>query len=178
MERDLRLGMIPVMARGPMTFDEFEPGQAFESGPRTISRADIDAFAALSGDRTALHTDEAYARTTPFGGLVAHGALVLSVATGLAFDLGIFEGSVLALRSMEIAFERPVYPEDILKLDLRVKSKEPQPRPDRGRVTFAVGLTNQHGRSALSASWVLLLRRSPEMDNPAHPSRSDSPPPV
>ena len=103
--------MIRPVAERPMSFDELQPGQAFTAGPRSINRADIDAFTALSGDATALHSDENYARTTPFGGIVAHGALVLSVATGLAYQIGIFDGTVLAVRSMDVSFDRPVFPE-------------------------------------------------------------------
>jgi acyl dehydratase len=169
--------MIPRVNRRPLSFDELEPGQAFSAGPRSISRGDIDAFIALSGDRTALHSDGAYARTTPFGGIVAHGALVVSVATGLAYELGIFEGTVLAFRSMEISFDRPVFPGDALTLKLKVNSKEQHSRPDRGRVTFAVTVQNQHGKEVLSGSWELVLRRhaaipkdsGPDGDSPHQP---------
>ena len=149
-----------------MCFDDLQPGQTFSAGPRTIERAEIDAFAALSGDRTALHSDEAYARTTPFGGLVAHGALVLAVGTGLAFDVGIFEGTVLAIRSMDIRFDRPVFPGDALTLKLAVVSKDPQPRVDRGRVSFSVQLWNEHGKPTMSGTWVLVMRRSAGTPSP------------
>jgi acyl dehydratase len=145
-----------------MCFEDFRPGQTFSAGPRSIERREIDAFTALSGDRTALHSDEAYARTTPFGGLVAHGALVLAVATGMAFDIGIFEGTVLAIRSMDIRFDRPVYPGDALTLKLHVLSKDPHPRADRGRVSFSVELWNERGKSTLSGTWVIVIRRSAE----------------
>jgi 3-hydroxybutyryl-CoA dehydratase len=43
---------------------------------RVVSAADLDAFAAVSGDSNPLHLDEAYAATTPFKGRVAHGMLL------------------------------------------------------------------------------------------------------
>jgi acyl dehydratase len=144
----------------PLHFDDFEPGQAFSSAPRTITRADIDAFTTLSGDHTALHSDDAYAATTPLGGVVAHGALVLSVATGLAYELGIFEGTVLAVRSMIVAFERPVRPGEAVILTVTVVDRDQRPRPDRGRVTFGVDLRNPAGKTAMSGSWTLLIRRA------------------
>lgn len=149
-----------------MSFDELQPGQAFEAGPRVIDRSDIDAFTRLSGDRTALHCDDDYARSTPFGAVVAHGVLVLAVGTGLAYDTGIFLGTVLAVRSMELSFERPVFPGDALSLRLEVMSKESQPRVDRGRVSFGVRLTNQHGKAAALGTWTLIMRRSVESDSP------------
>lgn len=152
--------MIVRVAQGPLGFDELLPGQVFTAGPRVIDRTDIDAFTRLSGDRTALHCDDDYARTTPFGAVVAHGVLVLAIGTGLAYETGIFLGTVLAVRSMEISFERPVFPGDSLTLQLEVRSKESQPRLDRGRVTFGVQLTNQHGKATVLGSWTLIMRRS------------------
>lgn len=151
--------MIRLVPQQPMTFDDLECGHRFSAGPRTITRADIDAFSSLSGDRTALHHDDAYASSTPFGGVVAHGALVVSVATGLAFDAGIFEGTVLALRSIQVDFDRPVYPGDSVRLQLEVRAKDARPRRDRGRVTFRLELRNQHDKPTLSGDWVLVIKR-------------------
>jgi acyl dehydratase len=140
-------------------YDDFVPGRTFSSAPRLISRDDIDAFTTLSGDHTALHSDDAYAATTPLGGVVAHGALVLSVATGLAYSLGIFEGTVLAVRSMEGTFERPVRPDESVTLVLTVLQQDPRARPDRGRVRFGVKLLNPAGKTVMSGNWSLLIRR-------------------
>lgn len=148
------------MQHSPRTFDDFELEARFTSTERVISRADIDTFSTLSGDHTALHTDEAYAATTPLKGLVAHGALNLAVATGQAYELGLFEGTVLAFRAMEIRFERPVYPGDAVRLELSVAHLDERPRPDRGRITFNVRLLNGADRVVLSGSWQLLMRRS------------------
>jgi acyl dehydratase len=142
------------------TFDELEPGICFKTGPRTISRRDIDQFTELSGDRTALHSDEEYARQTPLGGLVAHGALNLAAATGLAYRMGVFEGTVLAIRSMDIKYDRPVLPGDALTLQLTVSEIDPRPRPDRGLVGFDAKLFNQRGKVVLSGLWTVLMRRA------------------
>ena len=60
-------------ARG-MYFDEFEVGQAWDTPARTITEADIVAFAGLSGDFNPLHTDEEFARHTIFGSNAAVGS--------------------------------------------------------------------------------------------------------
>ena len=49
----------------------------------TVTEAHVMTYADLTGDHTPVHTDEAYARTTPFGTRVAHGLLGLSLADGL-----------------------------------------------------------------------------------------------
>jgi acyl dehydratase len=153
--------MIPPVKLAPHAYDDLAPGMAFRSGPRQVTRADIADFARLSGDHTRLHSDDAYAAGTPFGGVVAHGALNLAVATGLAWASGLFEGTVLAVVSMDIAFERPVFPGDSVTLLLRVSRLDPRPRQDRGRVAFEVDLENQAGKRVLSGTWSLLLRRQP-----------------
>jgi len=144
----------------PHTYDDLRLEAAFESEPRIVQRADIDDFARISGDKTALHTDEAYAAMTPLGGLVAHGVLNLAVATGLAYGLGLFEGTVLAVQAMDVRFERPVHPGDSVRLRLVVQALDQRPRPDRGRVSFGVDLQNQHRRTVLSGTWQILLRRT------------------
>jgi acyl dehydratase len=146
---------------GLRLYDDCIPGLQLTAGPRLITRQDIDAFTEVSGDRTALHVDDAYAATTPFGRVVAHGVLNLAVATGLAWATGAFEGSVLAFVSMSVRFERPVFPGDSVTLQLSVREQDSRPRPDRGRVSFDVRLLNQEGRVVLSGEWVLLLRREP-----------------
>ncbi len=141
------------------SFEDFRVGDEFLSGARPVSRADIDAFTKLSGDHTALHSDDRYAASTPFGGVVAHGALSLALATGLAYETGLFEGTVLAVRSMDVRFERPVFPGDTLTLRLRVESHDPRPKPDRGLLFFDMALVNQSGKDVLGGRWCLLLRR-------------------
>ena len=154
------------MTGAPLHFDEFLTGRTFSSGPRRISRGDIDAFTSLSGDHTALHSDDAYAASTPLGGIVAHGALVLAAATGLAHSLGIFEGTVLAVRSMHVAFDRPVRPDESVSLELTVAEPAPRPRPDRGRIRFEVKLRNGAGETVMSGSWTLLIRRRADSQDP------------
>jgi acyl dehydratase len=145
----------------PLFFENLSPGMTFSAGPRRICREDINDFAKLSGDHTPLHTDEAYAATTPFRRIVAHGALNLSVATGLAYAIGIFSESVLAVKSMVVKFERPVFPDDHVSLELIVASIGTRKYPDRGEAEFFVRLRNQENRLVLSGTWVLLLRKGP-----------------
>src|SRR3972149_4557991 len=65
-------------------FEEFPEGEVLFSPGRTITEADVVQFAALSGDWNELHVNEEFARRGYFGRRIAHGALILSISTGLA----------------------------------------------------------------------------------------------
>ena len=68
-------------------FDDLSVGDQFKTVARTIAEADIVNFAGLSGDFNALHTDAEFAATTPHGQRIAHGLLVLAIASRLATRL-------------------------------------------------------------------------------------------
>ena len=53
----------------------------------TISQADIDGFAAATGNEAPIHTDPEFAATTPYGGTIAFGIQVLAMATLLMSDI-------------------------------------------------------------------------------------------
>lgn len=85
---------------------------------RTITMADIELFARLSGDFNPLHLDPEYAKTTDFGGCIAHGAFcALLISAAVATKLP-GPGSVYA--GQEMAFKKPVRPGDELRVMLEV----------------------------------------------------------
>ena len=89
-------------------FEEFVAGDQTTSMGRTITEADVVNFAALSGDWNLIHTNAEYSKDHLFGQRVAHGLLVLSVASGLSVRLGFMEETILAFRSIgEWKFQRP-----------------------------------------------------------------------
>lgn len=143
-----------------LTFDQFELGQTFTTASRTVTEADVVAFAGLSGDFNPLHTDETFARTTPFGGRIAHGMLGAAIATGLANQLGIFEGTTIALISQTLRYTAAIRFGDTIHLELKVAEKKETSRPDRGVITFEATLVNQEDRPVIEGQWVVMLRRA------------------
>lgn len=150
---------MPYEPRG-RTFDEFELDEVITTARRTITEADVVNFAGISGDFNPLHTDEQFATQTPFGTRVAHGMLVMSVATGLANQLGVFEGTTLALIEQTIRYKGAVHFGDTVHLELRVANKKESSKPDRGVITFETTVKNQDDRAVIEGQWVLLMRRS------------------
>lgn len=141
------------------TFEDFEPGFSLLSARRTITEADIVAFAGLSGDFNPIHTDEEYARRTVFRGRIAHGLLVQSVAAGLANQLGIFDRTLTALKGMRIDFQQPVRAGDTIAIRLTVAERDPDPGPRRGWVRFRTEVLNQEGRRVIEGDWVTVVQR-------------------
>lgn len=144
------------------TFDQFADGEVIETCARTITEADVVAFAALSGDWNPLHTDSVWAANTPFKERIAHGMLVASVATGLANASGVFEGTTIALLSMTNKWTGPVRFGDTIHMDMKVANKKETGKPDRGVITFANTVRNQKGDAVMEGEWVVMMKRGPK----------------
>jgi acyl dehydratase len=142
----------------PLWLEDFEVGRAYETGTREITQQDVEAFAAVSGDRNPLHLDEAYAAGTVFGGRIAHGVLGLAVATGLLNQLGLTRGTLVALLGVRWDFRAAVRPGDALRGRLRVAEVRPSRRGGRGVVKLAVELVNQREEVAQQGELTMLVR--------------------
>jgi acyl dehydratase len=79
-------------------FDDFKMGEKIVTKGRTITESDIVLFAAFSGDWHQLHTNVEFAKNGPFGERIAHGFLVLSVASGL---MGLEGMAIVAFYGMD-----------------------------------------------------------------------------
>jgi acyl dehydratase len=121
-------------------YEELEPGRAFRTGSRRVTQADVEAFAAVSGDHNPLHVDEAYASGSVFGRRVAHGVLGLAVATGLLNELGLMRGTLVAFLGTSWDFVAPVVPDSKVVLEVEVRSRRETSRPDRGLVVLMAAL--------------------------------------
>jgi acyl dehydratase len=143
-----------------LTFEQFEIGACYESQGRTVTEADVVTFAGLSGDYNPLHTSEEFGRTTPFGQRIAHGMLVLSMATGMANWTGIFEGTTLALMEQVVRYKAPVKFGDTVHLELEVLEKKESSKPDRGVVRFSAKMLNQSSEVVQEGEWTCLMKRS------------------
>jgi oxepin-CoA hydrolase / 3-oxo-5,6-dehydrosuberyl-CoA semialdehyde dehydrogenase len=131
-------------------FGSLAIGATFNSGERAVTVADIERFAALSGDHFYAHMDEAAARRNPlFGGRVAHGYFLISAAAGLFVDPPF--GPVLANYGIDsLRFTKPVKPGDRIKVRLTCKEKSLRAGMGYGEVRWDALITNQDGETAAS----------------------------
>ncbi len=141
-------------------FEEFKVGETFQSQARTINPADVSNFAGVTGDFNPLHTDEEFAKYTPFGTRVAHGLLTLGISGGQQNQLGLFEGTSLALLGLDkLRFTGPVRFGDTIHTELTVKETRESSKPDRGVIILDTVVKNQRGETVLQFEQAVLLRR-------------------
>ena len=153
---------IPSGPRG-MYFDEFQTGQRIVTAGRTITEADIVSFAGLSGDYNQIHVDADYSAKAPFGQRVAHGLLVTAIASGLAMQTGVMEGTVLAFREInEWKFIKPVFIGDTVHVVLEVKETKELRRIGGGSVTIEIFVVNQKDDVVVKGVWTVLIATRPD----------------
>lgn len=144
------------LSAGLYDYDDFQVGDRFETADATISEELIDRFADLTGDRFAIHMDNAAARALGFERRVAHGLLILSLIDGLKNQTDIKMQAVASL-GWELRFSRPVLAGDTIKAAWRVTAKRPTRDPTRGIVTFIVDVQNQNGETVQSGTNNLMM---------------------
>ena len=135
-------------------------GDRFETASRTVTEADVVNFAGVSGDFNPLHTDETFANGTPFKTRVAHGMLIAAVATGLANQLGVFEGATIALLEQNIQYKGAVKFGDTVHLVLTVESKKETKKPDRGIVKFHTAVISHRDETVIEGVWTVMMTRT------------------
>jgi acyl dehydratase len=134
-------------------------GDTWISGRRTVTEADIVNFAGISGDFNPLHTDAVFAAGTAFGERVAHGALVLAIATGLRQQMGLFEGTLKALVEIRAwRFVAPVFAGDTLHATTTISAARETTKGDSGLISQRVEVINQRDEVVQHGELVALVR--------------------
>lgn len=143
-------------------YEDLEVGAEFESPGRTITEADIVAFAALSGDWSPVHCDEEFCKKTPYKTRIAHGLLGLALAEGLKFRIPEF-ATVRYMASLywNYRFTGPILIGDTLRVQVKIQSKRETRKPDRGIVVEYVTLRNQRNETVQEGEHGLMIYRRP-----------------
>lgn len=143
----------------PLYFEDFEIGTQYVTRSRTITEADVVAFAGLSGDFNPLHVDEEFGKKTIFGTRIAHGLLGLSVASGLINQMGIGEGTVMAFLGLTWNFKAVIKFGDTITVHQHVAEKRETSKNDRGILRMAITVLNQNGEVVQDGEHVLMVRK-------------------
>jgi acyl dehydratase len=144
-------------------FEDFFVGQKLDTQKRTITEDDIMTFARLTGDDNRIHTDPEFSKTTVFGRQVAHGLLGLSIASGLAWQTGILDGTVIAFREVdEWKFIKPVFIGDTIYVTMEAKEVKALPRIGGGSVIIQLEVKNQNEEVSHRGLWTVLIMSKPK----------------
>jgi 3-hydroxybutyryl-CoA dehydratase len=155
---------LPPVVRG-MYFEEFEAGQKIRTTGRTVTETDVVNFAGVSADFNEVHTNAEYGTATPFGQRVAHGLLGLSIASGLAWQTGILEGTIIAFRQIDSwKFVKPVFFGDTIHVELEILQTKAIPRLGGGSVVIELDVKNQNGDTVMKGKWTTLIMSKSEND--------------
>ena len=121
---------------------------------KTITDADVQAFADLTGDHNPVHIDDAFAKTTRFGRRIAHGMLTASLISSVLANKLPGEGSVYLGQTLQ--FVKPVFPGD--EIIARVTVKEI--RDDKPIVKLETLCINQRSEVVIRGEATVLIQRS------------------
>ena len=143
-----------------MYFDELCLGMSVQLAPAVIEKEKMLAFA-REYDNIPLHTDEEYAKTTPFGRLLAPGMLSFLEVWAKYLEADFFGEELLAGKSTKIEWRKPVFAGDVLRgkatvTDLAARNER------NGLVQVTIDVTNQHGDLMLTSITEAVVKRKTE----------------
>lgn len=119
----------------PLYFEDYTEGWSCETESRTITEEDVRAYVQLCGFLTPTFTDKAYVEgSKDYGGRMAPGLLVLSMAEGLVLNAGLTRKRGIFLMELTPKFKHPVFSGDSIVNRVRLHSKRLTSKTDRGVV--------------------------------------------
>ncbi len=144
--------------------EDIEVGLRFETSRRTVTEADVVAFAGVSGDFNPLHTDEIFASTeSRFGRRIAHGPLVLSISYGLRSVRD--DWKILALVECQRRFRAPVFPGDTVWGEYEViEVRDSRSQPHAGFVSLQVYIRSDRSEVVQEGRDVLMVAAARRRD--------------
>ena len=130
-----------------MYFDDLKIGMTVTIGETVIEKQKMLDFA-RTYDPIPLHTDEAYARNTRFGGLIAPGVMSFMSVWAKYLEVDFFGEELVAGKSTKIEWIKPVFPEDVLHGKATITGLVRR-NERNGLVEITVEAYNQHGALVL-----------------------------
>lgn len=127
---------------------------------RTISEGDIMMFAGLTGDLHPLHTDATVAKESAYGERIAHGYLTASMASGLAYRVGLDEGTAVAVLATSWKFRLPVKIGDTIRVNVKLGQVRPSRKHSGQGIVFrSYEVMNQRDELVAIGDIVILCSR-------------------
>jgi acyl dehydratase len=141
-------------------WEDIHGGDYVDCGKHVVTAQEIAEFAARY-DPQPFHCDEAVARASVYGGVIASGFHTLSLANRMAFESFLRDVASMGSTAVdEVRWLMPVRPGDELSLRLQVVQKQQsRNKPDRGVVMFRYDVSNQRREPVCTMTITELVRR-------------------
>ena len=131
-----------------MYFEDIRLGMTVQIAPVAIEKEKMMAFA-RTYDPIPLHTDEEYAKASPFGALIAPGVMSFMSVWAKYLEVDLFGKELLAGKSTKIEWLKPVYAEDVLTGQAEVTGLVKR-NEKNGLVEITIHAYNQRGELVLT----------------------------
>ena len=125
---------------------------------RTVTQEQVNLYAEAAKDFNPIHLDEEFARTTQFGGRIAHGMLTLAFVSEMLETA--FPGAYASGGELDVKFKAPVYPGETVVTWGEVTSVKSNGEVDL--VRCKAGCSKQDGTEVVSGRATVPLPRSPD----------------
>lgn len=142
-----------------MYFDDLKIGMTVEIAPAVIEKNKMVDFA-VNYDNIPLHTDEEYAKNTPFGRLIAPGVMSFMSVWAKYLEVDFFGEELLAGKSTKIEWIKPVFAEDVLTGQATITNLTRR-NPRNGIVEVSIEARNQDGVLVLTSVTEAIVKCRP-----------------
>jgi len=145
-------------------FEDFKVGDVVEAGSKTVAKEEVLAFA-REFDPQPFHVDEAAAKQSIYGGLIASGWHSGSMLMRMFYEAVFRDAAAMGSPGIdELRWLKPVRPGDTLSFRAIVLEATPsRSKPDRGLIKTQCELLNQHGEVVMSLKPINFIRRRPAL---------------
>ena len=140
-----------------MYFNDLKLGMTVETAPAVIEKEKMLAFA-REYDNIPLHTDEDYAKTTPFGKLIAPGVMAFMAVWTKYLEVDFFGEELLAGKSTKIEWQKPVFAGDVLTGRATITNLTPR-NAKNGLAEVSFEVFNQNGELVLTDVTEAVVKR-------------------
>jgi len=143
-----------------MYFNDLKLGMSVEIAPVVIEKKKMMEFA-HTYDNIPLHTDEVYAKASPFGALIAPGVMSFMSVWAKYLEVDFLGKELLAGKSTRIEWHKPVYAEDVLQ-GKAVITNLVRRNPRNGLVEITIEAYNQNNVLVLTNVTEAILKCTEE----------------
>ncbi len=129
---------------------------------KTVSESDVYLFAGISGDFAPNHVNKAYMEKSSYGGLIAHGALLVGFMSTCSTQMAMKSRADPSVTGVSLGYDRmrflaPVFFGDTVTVDYRIASID----PEKLRASADIKITTQDGTLVAVATHLLKWVKNP-----------------